>query len=66
MHIVNKCSAEIKSDGIYKRESLTTQNNHLPVGISCFSFLVALEHVSGGHFTDISQGLPFAVNFLLP
>lgn len=40
-------------------------NNNLSVGISCLSFLVALEHVSGC-FTDVNHGLPFAVNFLFP
>lgn len=33
------------------------------VGTSSFSFLIALEHILEGHFTDVNHGLPFAINF---
>lgn len=43
-----------------------SRQNNPSVGISSFSFLIALERVSEGHFTDVNHGLPFAVNFLRP
>lgn len=34
-----------------------------PVGISCLSFLIALEHVLGC-FADLNHGLPFTASSL--
>lgn len=63
-------SCWIRSGGIYKKVSFSRRDtdDSLSVGISSFSFLIALEYISEGHLTyDWCESWTYvSVSFLLP